>query len=264
MTTLKKSIVFLLVLSVAAISSLYVLPVKAQSSSDNEVREEMDKLNKNIEKAQKSYDAIKRQLANKNKALQSAQASGKAKDSQIKSLKSQIAEQNKKLAAQEKRIHDLQTQLQTLRAQLQGNSGTPAPEQPDSSPSGGWNPQAICRITAFSYTPGDSCVKLTVEFKDGETEELEAPFGKTGQDTYFKIENIYAKTQVVMPVSSRGDWVVNVDSRSGYVAKIDPSNIEGSKAFSKKLHLFYSTIKLSLPAPVPMNLIGQPNNFFNS
>ena len=226
--TIRKSSVALLVLA-AAVLSVFALPVTAKGSKDSEIRAEVENLNKKLAEAQKRYKAMEQDLTKKTKALDSARSSGKAKDSQIKRLESQVAQQNKKIAAQGKTIQELQSQLQALQARL---NSTPQPA-PSPASSAGWHPKANCRLTAFTYKPGDPCVKLTIEFRNGETDELDAPYDTYKGDKFFKIENLYPNLQVVMPTSSRGDWTVNVDVRDGYVAKIDPQNIAGSKLDGK-------------------------------
>ena len=101
----------------------------------------------------------------------------------------------------------------------------PKPNKTVTAPSTGWHPQATCRVTAFTYNVGDSAVKLSVQYRNGATDEIPVPFDTNGEDKFFKIFSLPAGLQVILPQG----WTVNVDSREGFVAKImNPNNIASS------------------------------------
>lgn len=94
-----------------------------------------------------------------------------------------------------------------------------------------WHPSAKSRVTSWEYNEKSRRVILTILHKSsGKTTTVVARFKTDKGDRYFKVDQLPSGLQVVMPNDDEGTWVVNVDSRSGYVAKIvDPDNISSSK-----------------------------------
>lgn len=182
---------------------------------------------------EKDLAATRKQLSENKKELQAAQRASKKKDSRIKELTEEIKSQNEtisalesKLQAFEKEIRELREELKTLKEQSQDEDVTVSEDEPAPVVSSGWHPQAQCRVTGFTYKPGDSSVKLKVQYKSGKYEKNDPKTSKTGNDgaQYFVIESLPAGLQIVVP----DGYTVNVDGRKDYVAKIDPNNIEGS------------------------------------
>lgn len=94
-----------------------------------------------------------------------------------------------------------------------------------------WHPSAKCRITSWTYNERGKKIELTILHKSsGKTTQVSANFKTTKNDRFFLVNQLPSGLQVVMPDDSEGTWIVNVDARKGYVAKItDPNNISASK-----------------------------------
>lgn len=229
-----------IVFVLTAVLFVFIVSDLSFSATDEEVKAAIDNIksearqaNEKLRKTEKAHEQTQKQLNNTTKKLNQAVNSGRAKDNQIANLRKKIEKLEKTKTNQEAIIQDLQAQLQNLRVRLQELEAQQTKPVPAVS-SIGWHPNATCSIVAFNYHRGEPSVKLSLQYPDGGTEELEAPFkenltGPYKGDMYFLIENLSPGTQVVLPVG-RGVWTVNVDNREGYVAKIkNPSDIEHSR-----------------------------------
>lgn len=150
---------------------------------------------------------------------------------ELSDKKSELEKQNKVIQKLRVTNEKLQTEIQQLKSHKNNPvANSNSENSPTPAPSTGLHPKAKCRITAFTYNPGDPSVRLSVQFPDGSIRELAAPFRTAGQDEFFIITQLPPGTQVVVPEDNNGVWTVKVDSRKGYAAKItNPDNVEHSQ-----------------------------------
>ena len=236
MSSIKKCSITLAVIAVVFILSAFVFlgnacaaDKKQQAKQQDEtlmasISARMDKLSEEKKAAEKNLAVTKKELYAKNKELQSAQSSSKKQNNRIKRLTSEVEAKNKKITELENRIQVLEKEIQELRTRLNAHPQMVSSQEGALS---GWHPNAECRVTGFIYKPGDPSVKLKVQYRSGEYADPDPETSETGNDgvQYFVIKGLPAGLQVVVP----SGYIVNVDGREDFVAKIDRNNVDGAE-----------------------------------
>ena len=147
-------------------------------------------------------------------ALQSLEDNAKTQG-KIKKVESRSTALTKKSESLEQEIAAKNQEIEALKAQLQNNEDVR-----------GWNKKAKAQIISWNFRKKDRQVVLTVlDRKTRKTSTKIAKFRTRGEDKFYLIDKLPEGLQAVVPEG----WTVNVDARTGFVAKIeDPDNIAGS------------------------------------
>lgn len=228
--------VFALLFVVLSASELLAYTEEERNQALIEINQELEKTKNDLNSAQGQLTQTQKELNEANRQLKNARGKSSQNNSEIKNLRNQVSSLKKErdslkeeASSLKQRINNLETRIAELERTPSNQSLTPS----HASYGGGWFPNAHCRIVAFEHKPGESTVRLKIQYRNSpEIDVLEAPFRvnpSNVQDRFFKIETLPTVLQVVMPPADRGVWTVNVDATDGYVAKfLDPHDIENS------------------------------------
>lgn len=223
--------VFTLLFVVLSAGELLAYTEEERNQALIEINHELEETKNDLHSTQSQLTQTQKELNEANRQLKNARGKSSKSNSEIKNLKNQVSSLKQERDSLKGEVSSLKQKINDLEARIAGFERTPS----NPSYGGGWAINANCRIVAFEHNPGESTVRLKIEYRNSPgIDVLEAPFRvevnrDKVQDRFFKIETLPTVLQVVMPPADRGAWTVNVDATDGYVAKfLDPQDIENS------------------------------------
>ena len=206
----------LLLFAIIAILTLAVTGSFAASDNDetySKLAEQLTSLG-TLQKSLAANNAKIQQVTDRLSALQSLEDNAKTQRKK-KTIEGRTTALNKKTEAIEQEIAAKTQEIESLKAQL--NNGEDVRS---------WHKKAKSQVIAWNFVKSSRQVVLTVlDKRTRKTSTKTARFRIRGEDKFYFIDKLPEGLQAVVPEG----WTVNVDARSGFVAKIeDAENIAGS------------------------------------
>ncbi|MBQ6773406.1 MAG: hypothetical protein IJP48_05000 [Synergistaceae bacterium] len=206
----------LLLVTIIAVLALSVTGSFAASDKDETYSKLAEQLTSlmTLRKSLSANNAKIQQVTDRLSELQGLEDNAKTQRKK-KKVEGRTTALNKKTEALEQEIADKTQEIESLRAQL--NNGEDVRS---------WHKKAKSQVIAWNFLKSSRQVVLTVlDRKSRKTSTKTARFRTRGEDKFYLIDKLPEGLQIVVPEG----WTVNVDSRAGFVAKIEDSeNIAGS------------------------------------